>query len=191
MDWVAFGDFIGKVGGVLIGLVGAIVAGIAVVLSHRERTSSYRIHLFEKQVDVLMEVADAAAQVVRGVLNAALTARETSTGEPLLESFPARETFIRLKQQSQVILPNAVNATMGQFLDAAWEVTGAVIPGSQRNTPPDLASGATEGVLTTYEALLASIRSSLGIDTLSDESLKVVRSASRPASRNPNNATGL
>ena len=143
MDWSAFGDFVSNVGGVLIGLVGAIVAGIAVVLTHRERTSSYRAHLFERQVEVLTEVADAAAQMVRGVLDTALRVGLMPTTEPLLEIFPARETFIRLKQQSQVILPNAVNASMGRFLDAVWDVTGAVIPGSQPDTPPDLTPRAT------------------------------------------------
>lgn len=175
MDWAAFGEFVNKVGGVAIGLAGSAVAAIALVFTHRERTAAYRAHLFQTQVSVLMDLADAAAELVRKVLQEALSIGVAANpDEPFLQNLPERESLIRLRQRAKVILPNSVNHELGAFLDAIWQVTGARNPGAIQNERPDLSQEALGSVVTTYDKVVDTTRHALGIDHLASETTTIL-----------------
>jgi hypothetical protein len=168
MDWA----------GAAVGLGGLGIAALTLWLTSRERTKWYRERLYDKRFEACLAICQAAAELEYGLWWG--VARSADAEFDKQDSDPnrwhrvggPRGRLIDLEQTWRLVLSENMSRALAELLEAATAV------GKTNDN-----SAATLALLDRLEAagkdLFQATRADLGIDRLSDETLKLIGVASK------------
>jgi hypothetical protein len=156
----------------MVGLVGALVAGLSVYFNYRGRHNQFRQVVYGRQMDAYFDITEAMAALYTAAQNHLAFNDPRLRGEDARERFrnahrPAHEAFTATVNRSLIVLPSKVKAAVDHFNETLLAV-GA--PDEDR--PPAGAADPGPELAQSYERALNCIRHHLAIDSLTTGMLK-------------------
>ena len=162
----------------VIGMMGALVAGLSVYFTYKGRHNSLRQVVYARQMDAYFDIIEsmtALYTVGRNALafsNPRLT-DEDARGRFRMASREEHERFTGIVNRSLIILPSKVKAAVDHFNETLLAMSA---PAERRPTgPPDAASRPADPARdldAAYGRAVNSIRHHLAIDSLTTGMLK-------------------
>jgi len=153
----------------LVGLMGAMVAGLSVYFNYRGRHNQFRSVVYGRQMDAYFDITEAMATLFTAAQDHLAFNDPRLRGEDARERFRTalrgpHEAFTATVNRSLIVLPSKVKAAVDHFN----ETLVGLGDGEERQAPadpgPDLARA--------YERAVNSIRHHLAIDSLTTGMLK-------------------
>jgi hypothetical protein len=179
-------------GGLLVGAGGVLVAGITVWLSYRERTKELRQRLYDKRVDAALAVAAAAFKAYDEVLDAAefSWAVHDDDGELWGKAWKAINGLRAEAEQWSIVLDEPSNEALAGLARSAWRVSGYPGPNFE---PPNTSNERVTAVTADYKEVVRALRQMLGVERLSEETLRLLegRDRARPSRPQAPGGAGL
>jgi hypothetical protein len=156
----------------LVGLVGALVAGLSVYFNYKGRHNQFRQVVYGRQMDAYFDITESMAALYTAAQDHLAFNDRRLRGEDARERFrnalrPAHEAFTATVNRSLIVLPSKVKAAVDYFNETLLSV--GALDGDQQNavstdTGPELAQS--------YERAVNCIRHHLAIDSLTTGMLK-------------------
>lgn len=168
----------GVVGG-LIGTFGTLILGIGSF--YAVRRSTYRQHLYEKQVDVCIAIMDSLVPFYIRTMQAMTTVAVDDNGFPLNKTARIKirqdtvnewNAFLLQNTRQIVLYPSFLIEALDQFMEVWEEATdfGREQP-SKYDADPQQALGEA------YGRVVGAVRKTIAVDPLSEQTLKIVGAA--------------
>lgn len=157
-------------GAVLVSLGGLTVAGLSLLLTYQERTRSYRERLYQKQLDVLLDLNRAASDYRYVLLST--RADDENDADRRAE---AHNAFLAEFERCIVLIPPSVQTATGALATMGMEVH---LDRSNR-TDPSVRRRSVSDFVDAWVTWQQAVRDAVGVDRLSDETLQIIAAATR------------
>jgi hypothetical protein len=156
----------------LVGLVGALVAGLSVYFNYKGRHNQFRQVVYGRQMDAYFDITAAMAALYTAAQNHMAFHDPRLRGEDSRERFRAalrdqHEAFTRTVNRSLIVLPSKVKAAVDHFNETLLAIS-APEDGPPAAAPADPGPGLARA----YERAVNCIRHHLAIDSLTTGMLK-------------------
>ena len=156
----------------LVGLMGALVAGLSVYFTYKGRHNQFRSVVYGRQMDAYFEITEAMAGLYTAAQNHLAVHDPRLRGEDARERFRNslrgdHERFTGIVNRSLIVLPSKVKAAVDHFNET---LLAAGAPEDERPANPSADPGAD--LAKAYERAVNCIRHHLAIDSLTTGMLK-------------------
>lgn len=155
----------------LVGLVGALVAGLSVYFNYRGRHNQFRSVVYGRQMDAYFDITEAMATLFTAAQDHLAFNDPRLRGEDARERFRTalrvpHEAFTGMVNRSLIVLPSKVKAAVDHFNETLVAMGGA------DDGRPTASNDPGAELARAYERAVNCIRHHLAIDSLTTGMLK-------------------
>ena len=156
----------------LIALGGLVLAGLSLYFSYRERTASYRLRLYDKQVDAQTELMASLAALYQDTI---IEVYQTHPRGPITRQYlsnqigPKWNALLQLRDMWSFVLAQEVITALDGYGIAQQAITG-----SDEQASESPAKGDLEPLIKAYEHVVETMRESVGTSVLDAQTARVL-----------------